>query len=307
MEFPNSTNGDRFNAKIRLDHPEFQALIREAEEEINAALWDPELVARLIEEHEQNMKDSIGEDMYLQEAAVTGFVYETDEDEEPTGVQNYIWVDESVFHAIRMIKVGDTYKALLQVTTDQYFDEQDIFHDKEMYFMAPDAIDNFEILIEEPFMEIIARHIDIGRRIITDPSFYSLSIEFQTDILNQEALRLDIDLPYLEGFGVAFDASRYIVLHDMGASDIRDGVIDQSTENREDRIQPRGQYRECLYPELAYTKGPFRRIEEFDISGGSPCIVIRNDTLGVTYLVPIEAIENHDDTYLEVYDQQDQE
>jgi len=114
-----------------------------------------------------------------------------------------------------------------------------------------------------------------------------------------------VDLPFLENFGVAFDASRYVVINDSDKGDVRGRAIDQSMLNHEDRVQPRGEYRDCLYPELAYTEKAFKRIEEFDISGGSACIMLRDDEMGVTYLVPLDAIENHDDTYLGIHDQQD--
>ena len=303
MEYPQSL--ERFNAKLRLIHPSFQELINEAEAEVNAAMGDPDRIVELIEEHESYMEDSIGDDCYLHEAAVTGFMYQTDENEQPNGALDYVSTEQTVFHAMRLVKIGDAYKVVLQFTLDDYLDDQDVYHAKELYYAIPQDVAVFDIFVEEPIMEVISRHIDHGPSIVTDPSFYNLSFEMQATILQEAAARVDFDLPLLERFGVAFDVSRYIALADDSEGDIRDCIVDQSHLEREDRVQPQGEYVDCIYPELNYQEHQFKRIQEFDISGGTACIVLRNEEHGVTYFVPLEAIENHDNTYLTVFEQQD--
>lgn len=296
MEY--TQGSERFNAKLRIVHPEFVQLIAEAEAALNGAIGDSQHEATLVEEHEVYMDNSIGEDCYLKQAAFTGFVYETDENERPTSKVQFISTDRSVFHAMRMVKVNGTYKAMLQLTTDDYFDENSVHITRQTYFAMPSDVEALEIIIEETVMETIQRHVDIAQRVRSDPSFYRITLEDQQRILSEIASRLNIDLPLLQYFGLALDASRYIALSDDAQKDIRDCIIDQSALTYEERVQPKGEYMDCIYPELAYQTEAFRNIRDFDLGGGMPCLMLRNNEQGVTYFVPIDAVENQDDTYL---------
>jgi hypothetical protein len=98
--------------------------------------------------------------------------------------------------------------------------------------------------------------------------------------------------------GLALDVSRFIAISDDAQKDIRDCIVDQSTPAYEERVQPKGEYMDCTFPELAYQTEAFLSIRDFDLGGGMPCIMLRNNAQGVTYLVPIDAVINQDDTYL---------
>jgi hypothetical protein len=289
---------ERFNAKLRIVHPEFVQLIAEAEAALNEAIGDSQLEAMLVQQHEEYMEESIGEDCYLKQAAFTGFVYETDENERPTSNVQFVSTDQSVFHAMRMVKVNGVYKAMLEITTDDYFDENDVHISRQVYFAAPSDVEGLEIIIEETILETIQRHVDIAQRVTSDSSFYRLTLEDQRRILAEVASRLDFDLPVLQYFGLALDVSRFIAISDDAQKDIRDCIVDQSTPAYEERVQPKGEYMDCTFPELAYQTEAFLSIRDFDLGGGMPCIMLRNNAQGVTYLVPIDAVINQDDTYL---------
>lgn len=305
MEYPQGA--ESFNAKTRISSPEFRMLVEEAEREINVAALYTDSIDDLIEDHEDIMEQSIGDDCYAHEAIFSGFVFQTDENEEPTEIEDYISTNECVFHAMRLVMIGKTYKVVLQISTDDYFDENDVLNPRELYYALPESVETFEILVEEPVMDVIARHAINGMDIVTERDFYNLSFEDQKSILEEAAFRLDFDLPFLEHFGVAFDASRYIVVPDGMQGDISNYLVDQSMLDSEDRVQPKGEYVECIYAELAYQTKAFRRIAELNLGRGVACIVLRNDELGVFYFVPLDAIENHDNTYLSFQDQMGQE
>lgn len=304
MEYPQGA--ESFNAKIRISNPEFRTLIEEAETKINATASYTDSIGDLIEDHEAVMDQSIGEDCYAHGAVFTGFVFQTDENGKPTEIEDYISTDECVFQAMRVVKLSKTYRVVLEITTDDYSDENDVFHSRELYYALPESVETFDILIEEPVMDIIARHIVNGMDIVTERDFYNLPFEDQKSVLDEAAFRLDFDLPFGEQFGVAFDANRYIVIPDGMKGDIRDYIIDQSMLDSEDRLQPKGEYVDCVYAELAYQNKVFRRIEELNLGGGLACVVLRNDELGVNYLVPLDAINSHDNTFLSFREQLDQ-
>lgn len=288
---------DRFDAKLRINHPAFRDLIADAEAEL-IGIDDPNRVADLIEIHEHNMDQEIGEDTYLHEAEIIGFALEADDNEVLSGEEDFISTSQCVFHGMRIIKIGGEYKVVLEVTTDDYVDDDDVYHEKKVYFLLPESLIMFDILIEEPIMDVIARHTQIGLDIITDPAFYILSEEAQRTILIEAADRMEFDLPLLQETGVSLEANRYIAVDDLAVGDVRSQQVDQSTRPIEDRVRPSGEYLGCIIPEVPYQTKAFKHIEEFDISGGMSCIVLKNKDLGITYLIPVDAILSVDEAFI---------
>jgi hypothetical protein len=301
MERPQQA--ERFNALPLVRTPEFDELSRQVKQ-ILAASHDSDQINIIARQYQESFDDLIGEECLLHEATISGFAHVLSDDNELTGVIDFIAKNDCIFSGVLVRQIGRTYAPMLEVIVEGLIDKNGIHHERKSYALEPKDVTSFEIINEEPIMDTIRRHAEIAHRVTSDPHFYTLTLDDQIQCLLELSDNLEFDLPMLEEVIISVDAEMFGTIaenEEMKTTSQR--IIDQSHISPDMRFRPSGTYLGYSYAECAYREFAFKSIDDFDIAKGYPTIKLYNHNMGVMYLVPIHYIRDVDNIVLPIIDE----
>ncbi len=265
------------------------SIIRRANRDIQYPLVTTSELELLTERYQQEIIDVIDKDYSDENATVTGVAYTIDQTGNPSG-------QITCFYRKRMIYDGPTVQAIAgvpEIVFELYEyrvgDSGNITED--IYYMLPEDIRELEVNLSDKLFDSIAQHVDQSRQLLTSSDFLDRSTPDQHAILASILYVFHEDIRSRADKFLGVETERFMSAYDDIPVGLTDSVTDQSKMKVSKRFVPLGKYIDSVFPEtINRPYVHFDSLHDFPISKGTPCMRVRDDNQGVTYVVPTGAI-----------------
>lgn len=181
------------------------------------------------------------------------------------------------------------------------------------YSVLPAALLQFEISenkASEGIDAILEMHIENARQLLSHKTFLRAPYEAQQGILRAISDCIERDLVLFFGTDAAgIESDEYYCIPDTATKvDLTSAFMDQSNNTYLKQYKPSGKIIGTSFLEQLVAHDfehptdaplPYRFFSEFSKSGGVPCVILRDATIGVTYYIQLDMIRDivRDDTY----------
>ncbi|MFZ2836510.1 hypothetical protein D3C85_158480 [compost metagenome] len=229
---------------------------------------------------------------------VLGESYQMKEDGYLSSESNFFHREDVVYGGITIEVIDDEERVLIS-----YWDpEADV-----EFFVLPESLLQLEIhetVAQEGIRDILLRHVDDAKRLISSGAFLAASYDDQQEKLDTLFTYIESDLNTYSNDGrVEFDCDDYYLIPDAGVTvSLADAHMDQSGRNGTKHFFPSGVVVSASILEQLdghefenfFEDAPmsYQQVDDFPRSGGVPCVVLRDDLIRVTYLIQLDSIRD---------------
>jgi hypothetical protein len=244
----------------------------------------------------ENVNAAIGTKYLQQYATITGQVYTYEFDKIDESEMKFVLNKELVFDGAH---VHSDETGILHVVLE-FFEEVETSHqlsepDVVSYFITPDSLLHFEVSIEEEVHDKIMRAADAYSEKLLARPFLNGNHAYQGEVL-MDALRTFDEVFEI---GALYDVipSYYFRLYDLALDTQILWKFDMSVLPKNEHFEFRGIYQGSAIPELMDNSTRlFSSKRDFELSNGTPSIILFDTSNECTYVIPTDAILSIDKT-----------
>ncbi len=265
-----------------------RSLIELANDNLQSSRPSPGDVGKLVHKYQQAIEAALGRDFTEGEATVTGTAYPAGATEQADGI---------FFENKILIFCGTSVQAVEsgpEVTLEFYEeieDDDDVNQIETIYYMLPADIDKLEVIPAETLSGILSHHANQSHRLLAYDGFFDAPTRVQHEILSMIISDFNSDTKAYIGEEHLVQATRYMSVYDDMPMSLSDSFFDQTALYPSDRFAPHGTYVGSVFAERCDQPDEgFNSIDQFKLSHGTPCMLLRDDARRATYVVPIDAI-----------------
>lgn len=174
------------------------------------------------------------------------------------------------------------------------------------HFILPDsllALGISETQVHEGIADILCQRVESFTDMVLGDHFLRMSYDAQQDKLQAELLHIQNDLAqYANGQQVELVSDAYYALSDANmAASLDDVYMDQSKNKYIESFRPSGKIIDVSLLERFecddtsfFVDGPqpYRQLTDFTRSGGVPCVIVRDESVRVTYIVQLDKVKD---------------
>ncbi len=269
-----------------------RSLIKLANDNLQSSRFSPGNVGEFVRKYQHAIEAALGRDYTEGEATVTGTAYLAGTTEQP---------DVMFFENKKLIFCGTSVQTIDSgpEVVFEFFEEVEDGDDTDpietIYYMLPDDIDKLEITPTETLCGILSHHANQSRRLLAYDGFFDAPTRVQHEILSMIITHFNSDTKAYIGEEHLVQATRYMSVYDDMPMSLSDSYFDQTTLDPSDRFAPHGTYTGSVFAERCdQPSDGFNSIDQFKLSRGTPCMLLRDDARRATYVVPIDAITEAD-------------
>lgn len=229
---------------------------------------------------------------------VLGDSYQMKEDGYLSAGSSFFYREGVIYNGITIEVIDDEERVLLSCWDPETEVE---------YFVLPESLIQLEIresATTEGINDILMRHVESTNRLVSSGLFLAASYSDQQQKLDEIFSCIENDLNTYSNSGrIEIDCSGYYAISDVDVvASLKEVYMEQSGHSRVQPFCPSGTVVGVSILEqldasefdrmFDTTPSPYRNTDEFVLSNGVPCVIVRDDLIRMTYLIQLDSVRD---------------